>query len=220
MKKFVVCLALAMMTVVMVCESATAGTIDVNQTLDLSTARVKQSNDLYFSGSPPFSGGYNVAIAAGDTFDFKIQFLPGQTITVTNLSEIQASSLSNPPGYVNSTGSFKFLDATGTPILTSNLRTDTEGANHMGQVFQASDFTTVPTTLTFSGVEYIGKLNYYFNTPITTSNYSDSTLNIQGTNVVISSPVPEPSTLALLGLGSLALAVSTSRRERVNGVSC
>ena len=215
MKKFVLSLALAVMAVVTVSELVTAGTIDVNQTLDLSTAKVKQSNDLFFSGSPPFSGGYNVAIAAGDTFDFKITFLAGQTITVTNLSAIQASSLSNPPGYVNGTGTFKFLDATGSPILTSNLKTDTEGANHFGQTFLASDFSGTPSTLTFSGVEYIGKLNYYFNTPITTSNYSDSTLNVQGTNVVISSPVPEPSTFAMLGLGSLALALSARRRRRV-----
>lgn len=213
MKKFVLFVASAVMAIVTTCESVKAGTIYVDRRLDVSRVAVHPSNDFIFEGSPPFSSGLNLAIANGDTLDIKIDFLAGQSLTVKNLNFAEAYAISSTSAYVDSTGTFTFLDASGSPILTSKVKTDGEGAYHFGQIYGSTDFIGLPYSLTFSGVEYVGKLNYYFSTPITTRNYTEPGFSIQGSSVTFNSAVPEPSTFALLGLGSLVLAVGAYRRR-------
>jgi hypothetical protein len=193
-----------------------ASTIYVDQTLDLSAP---QSYTLpSFQGwqdTPAFNGGFNVPIANGDTFDFTIHFLARQSITVTNLSFVWAYSYADTSTDVNATGTITFLDATGSPLLTSDQVTDEEGAAHLGQNFYSFNFTGaggLPTTFTFYGVHYIGTVNNYIDPTITTRNYDEPAFIFGADSTSIY--VPEPSSFALIGLGGIALAVGAYRRRR------
>jgi len=81
--------------------------------------------------APPFSP-FSVDLSVGDTFDYTINFLPGQQLTINNLSFIWAFSYANVSADVTGTGSLSLLDSTGAALYTSNVKTDTEGQVHFG----------------------------------------------------------------------------------------
>jgi hypothetical protein len=188
---------------------AQAAVIVVNQTLDLTQP---QAGGFFqgWQGTPAFNGGFNVDIAQGDTFDFTIDFLGSQTLTLANLSFIWAFSYSGEPASdVTGTGTFSFLDSLGSAFLTSNVKTDTEGSVHFGQFFNDSDFTGgLPTSITFSGVRYNGTLDSYSNQSITTRSYDNPAL------LFLASPaVPEPASWVLM-IAGFGLAGAAMRRRR------
>ena len=211
-RRVTLCIAIPFLIAAAVTQTGTAraSMISVSEHLDINAGKFQPTLD-FFGGSPPFTNGYNVQIANGDTFDFKVMFLPGQSLTVTNLSSAWLFSFASPETAVNGTGAISFLDSSGTPFITSNVKTDTEGVAHFGQYFYASDFAALPSTLTFSGVEYVGKVNYYVDPTITTRNYYYPVLEIGLQSP--SAPVPEPSTFVLCVAG-LGLALFFYRKQR------
>ena len=119
------------------------------------------------------------------------------------------------------TGTFSFLDSTGASILTSNLRTDEEGDVHFGQYFDGSDFVGgLPTTITFSGVHYVGTLDAYLDPAtglpsLTTRNYSTPALFFTADSFSatgVAAAVPEPATWAMM-IAGFALAGAAVRRR-------
>jgi hypothetical protein len=193
---------------------ASAATITVEQTLDIT--KTKNVNfGVGFQGwqdSPAFNGGVDVQIAPGDTLDFTIKFLTGQSLSLTNPTFAWALLLTNSPNpsEVNGTGTLSFLDAAGVPILTSNSRTDDEGDAHFGQQYGGGDFSGgLPASLTFSGVHYVGVLNSYA-VPTEADRHYVSVSFIYGV-----ASVPEPSTFALIGIGVLGLGCSAAHRRKM-----
>ena len=87
--------------------------------------------------SPPFS----IALEVGDVFDLTMTFLPGQTLTINNPQMFWAFSFADVSSDVQGTGQLTLLDASGMPLLVSDMKSDTEGAAHFGQFFYGSDFT-------------------------------------------------------------------------------
>ena len=186
---------------------AYATSIVVNQTLDITQPMVGTFPTFYgWQDTPAFDGGFNVAIAEGDTFDFTIDFLGSQTLTINNPTMVWAFSFADTSSYVTGTGTFSFLDDLGLPILTSNTKTDTEGQVHFGQFFGGSDFAGgFPSSITFSGVRYSGTLDDYIDPGVTTKNYNSPAFFI--------SAVPEPETYAMLLAGLGLLGFMARRRE-------
>jgi hypothetical protein len=186
---------------------AYATDIVVNQTLDITQPMAGIFPAFYgWQGTPAFDGGFNVAIAEGDTFDFTIDFLGSQALTVNNPAQVWVFSFADQDSDVKGTGTFSFLDASGLPILTSNVKTDTEGAIHFGQYFRDSDFAGgLPSSITFSGVRYSGTLDDYIDSGVTIKNYDRPAFMI--------SAVPEPGTYAMLLVG-LGLLGSMARRRK------
>lgn len=191
---------------------AYATNIVVNQTLDVTQPMVGTFPAFYgWQDTPAFDGGFNVAIAEGDTFDFTIDFLGAQTLTINNPTSVWAFSFADQRSVVTGTGTFSFLDAAGLPILTSNTKTDTEGFVHFGQYFNESDFAGgLPSSITFSGVRYSGTLDDYIDPGVTTRNYNSPAFMISAVAV----PEPEIYVMLLAGLGLLGF-MARRRKETV-----
>lgn len=143
-------------------------------------------------GSPPFTPPYSVQLAEGDTFDYTISFLPGQQLTINNLSFIWAFSYADVISQVTGTGSLSLLDSTGSPLYTSNAKTDTEGDVHFGQFFNNSDFTSLPASVTFSGLRFIGTVDDYVEPGVTVRTYDNPAFYF---NAGSFTAVPEPTTM-------------------------
>ena len=182
-------------------EFCVASTVAVVANLDISQP--------YDYTPPPYYGWQNfdpnftpATLTVGDTLDYTINFLPGQSLSVTDLSMVWAFLYSDASTNVQVTGKISFLDSMGNAILTSNSKTDEEGASSFGQIFDQSDFASIPTHLTFSGIHYVGTFN-------------SSEPPVDSMTLVVPAffynTVPEPSTFALVGFGGL-LAIRFRRK--------
>jgi hypothetical protein len=188
----------------------------VNQTLDLTKPQALPGPGFQgWQGTPAFNGGFNVAIGEGDTFDLTVDFLGAQTLTVSGLSQVWAYSYSEPiSSMVTGTGTFSFLDASGTAFLTSDTKTDTEQSFHFGQQFFGSDFSGgLPGSITFWGVRYVGTLDDYVENGVTTRNYNTPAFYLTGTAVVGAVPEPETYAMLLVGLGLMGF-VARRRKHK------
>lgn len=196
--------------------SANAASVVLNETVDLSKPESPNTGPGFYgwrdftSTGGAFSPDFSFDLSAGDSLDFTAQFLPGQQVTLTNASTIWLLSYATAGGAtdVNSTGSVSLLDASGASIYTSNIKTDDEGTAHFGQYFSASDFSGLPTTVTFSGVRYVGTLNSYADPTVTTRTYADPQITFGGD----AAAVPEPGTWALMILGLGGVGAVLRRR--------
>jgi hypothetical protein len=192
-------------------------TITVNQTLDLNATQSTPGPGFQgWQDVPAFNGGFNVPIAVGDTFEFTIDFLGDQALTANDLSFVWAFSYAeagSPALDVRGTGTFSFLDASGSEFLTSNLKTSLEGEAHFGQQFNSKDFAGgLPSSLTFWGVRYVGTLVEYVDLPdggVQTRNYDNPAFFLDASSISV---VPEPSSLMLCG--SFVLFGLTCNRRR------
>jgi hypothetical protein len=181
--------------------TAQAATIVVNQTLDVTKPKALPGPGFQgWQGSPAFDGGYDVDIAEGDTFDFTIDFLGSQTLTLSNLSQLWAFSFSgSPESQTNGTGTLSLLDDLGNVIETSFLTTTTEGNFHFGQSFGAGDFASgLSGNITFSGLRYTGTLNDYLADGVTSRNYAN---NAAFYFTTATAAVPEPATWLMMIAG-------------------
>lgn len=209
-------IAFAATIVAMLWVPVVANIVVVSQTLDLT--QPKNQSGPGFQGwqdAPGFNLGFNVDIAEGDTFDFTIDFLGTQTLTLTNATQIWAYSYADVGGEVTATGTLSLLDATGAPFLTSNPLTDTEGDVHLGQFFDGSNFAGgLPASLTFSGLRYVGKVDDYVVAGQTTKRYNNPALYVTADEVIIDGVAPEPATAPMI-LAACGFAVSLVRTRRV-----
>ncbi len=133
--------------------STFAATVVFNDTLDIQKPSVVPFPEKGWGGTS-FLGKYNnLQVSEGDTYEFNIDFLGAQTLTIQNLNSVFPISFSERILDATMTGSISFLDASGQPFLTSNLKTSTE-FRHIGQRFEESDFATgIPANIT--SMEYI-----------------------------------------------------------------
>lgn len=114
------------------------------------------------SGRAPFQPGVHVDLNVGDTFDFTVEFLPGQQLTIVNPLSLWAFSYAATIStQVDGAGTLSLLDAGGAPLHTSSSKTDTEGDTHFTQQFFSTDFPGLPSSVTFSGLRYVGKVDGY-----------------------------------------------------------
>ena len=151
--------------------------------------------------APPFTPPFSVDLSAGDTFDFTINFLPGQLLTINNPVTIWAFSYADSSTDVIGTGSLSLLGSTGAALYTSNTKTDTEGSVHFGQYFSASDFPGLPASVTFAGLHYIGTVDSYVDPNVTVRTYNDPAFYFTADSFTTTGVgVPEPSSLLLLSL--------------------
>lgn len=157
--------------------------------------------------TPPFS----VDLAEGDTFDLTIDFAGSQTLTIDGLDLIWAFSFADVSSEVEGTGKFQFLNADGSVLLESLEKTDVEGSVHFGQFFFASDFSSLPTSITFGGVRYVGTVVDYLEPGVTTRSYNAPGLSFESTG--FTTAVPEPGTWALM-LAGLGVLTAAARRRR------
>jgi hypothetical protein len=193
---------------------AMAAMVSVNTTLDVADI-VAGLNGFTggVQGSPPFSPPFSVQMSAGDTFNYTINFLPGQQLTINNLSQIWAFSYADLSTDVNGTGSLSLLDSTGAAIYTSNVKTDTEGSVHFGQFFSNTDFPSLPASVTFSGLHYVGTVNYYVDPTVTVRTYDDPAFYFSAGSYT-TTPVPEPTTMVAGALLLLPFGLSAVRHLR------
>ena len=216
MKKSILLAAASAIAVLAIAPASNAATIVVNQTLDLTQPKAVPGPGFQGWQSPPaFNGGYSVALAVGDTFDFTIDFLGAQTLTTNNLSVIWAFSYANgAPSTVDGTGTFSFLDAGGNAFLMSNSKSSSEGSVHFGQLFGGGDFAGgLPSSLTFSGVRYVGTLTGYDEPGLTTRDYDNPAFFLNADTATIGGAVPEPAAWALM-LAGFGLVGGAMRRRQ------
>lgn len=194
--------------------AASAVTVVVNQTLDLTQPKTLPGPGFQgWQGSPAFNGGYNVALAEGDTFDFTIDFLGSQSLTMVGPQSVWAFSYSDTLTNVAGTGTLSLLDSSGNAFLTSVIKTDVEGVVHFGQQFNGFDFVGgLPSTLTFYGVHYVGTVDDYLDPLVTTRDYASPAFYVDA-RIVTTGTVPEPASWALM-IGGFGLVGAALRRRR------
>lgn len=194
---------------------ASAATVVVNQTLDLAQAGFMTPGFTY-APSSAFSPAFSVQLAVGDTFDFTIDFLGAQTLTLINAASLWAIAYATQSSDVTGTGQLSLLDASGVSFLNSNMKTDTEGVVHFGQNFQSSDFAGgLPATLTFSGVRYVGTVDAYAEPGLTERTHDSASFAFSADGHLVSGvPEPESVLLMLAGLGVLALRAKRGALQR------
>lgn len=212
-------IALSCATILGLSASAFGSTVMITDTLDLTKPQAQSA--LSFQGwqdSPAFDAPFTTfPLQAGDTLDLTIDFHAGQSLTVTGLSFIWAFTYADSQAtQVDGTGAISLLDSNGVAIVTSDTKNDIEGDAHFGQSFSAGDFSSLPSTITFYGVHYVGTLNSYIDPMVASRDYTNPALYFGAdTSVTINSAaVPEPSSFALLGLGGIGLALSVYRRRQ------
>lgn len=188
--------------------AASAATVVVTTTLDAAPA------STYYDGAAftPFS----VELAEGDTFDYTVDFIGDQTLTLTGANGLWFASFANVSSSVTGTGTLSLLDAEGNAFLTSQVKTDTEAEVHFGQYFTSSDFADgLPASLTFYGLHYVGTVDDYTAEGVTSRTYAAPFLLITAGDVAVSGAVPEPATWLMFVAGFGLVGSAVRRRAAI-----
>lgn len=207
--------AMALSLAAMTAPAHASTTVVLNETLDLSTPQQNYGFTAGWRGFGSFSPNFGFDLSAGDTLDFTVQFVAGQSLTLINPSFFWLFSYGSAVSNVNGTGSLALLDAGGNALFTSNSKTDDEGVVHFGQYFDPGDFAALPTTLTFQGLHYVGTLNSFADPDVMSSHYADPQVLFSADGARLGGvgvPEPGPWALMLLGFGGLGVALRGQRR--------
>ena len=197
-----ICIALALIAPV---ASASAAIVTVNQTVDLTQFNLAGGNIQKFYGGTPLT------LNIGDTLNLSYDFLGNQTLIMNAPSYIYGwVAASSGSTSFTSTGSMTLVGATG-PVKTAS-ETATDGCAHFGNTFFANQFTTAPGPISFSGMQFSMTVDAYTG-DLTTRDYSGPWLVMGGSGMSIGSAIPEPGSIALLGLGLAALAFAGKRKR-------
>jgi hypothetical protein len=208
--------------------AASASTVTLNETLDISQPQNNGSSfggwNGYTSDGGAFSGSASFDLSAGDSVDMTAMFKPGQSLTLVNPSQLWMFNFvtAGDASDVMSTGSLELLDSTGAVLWESNEKTDQEGEAHFGQFFSPGDFASLPSTITFAGLRYVGTLDAYVQDPgnpdettvVTTRTYGDPEFAFNADSATISGVVPEPAAWALMILGFGGAGAALRRRRQ------
>ena len=194
---------------------ASAATVSINQTLDLTKAATSLSSPQLQAIGTGFSPAVDFNLAVGDTLDYNLDFLGDQSLHATNLFFIKAAFFSCCDSQlIGATGNLTLFDDTHTAVFTSGPNTNPVG-NSFGQ-----DFLISVPNITFSSLEYVAHVDSYspfgpgtadttreYTTPLFQAGVQNSgSLNILGA-------VPEPSTWAMMLTGFLGLGAMLRRRR-------
>jgi hypothetical protein len=217
--------ALAASAVWLLPTGADAADVVLNSVLDLSLAGVTASSVSAgdYSGFPaalPLTAPFEVA--EGDTFIWNLDFKGNQTLTVENLALLTPLVFtlgSDPkPATVRMTGRIDLLDAGGQVVATAQ-KTDTNGAVHIGQLWQGLEFGS-PVSLTFSGFHYSGVVEEYGTVHPAIPDYAVRTYDgpsfyLEGSRVSVGEAVavPEPAAWVLL-IAGFGLTGGALRRRK------
>ena len=190
--------------------AATAPTVAIGPTatihLTLNAALIADTGNGFtgsVQGAPAFAPPFSFSLAEGDTLDYTVQFLPGQSLTLVNPSLLWSLIFADVSSDVTGTGRLQLLNSAGQALYTSATKTDTEGEAHYGQYFGADEFAGLPSTITFSGLRYVGTVVDYLEPGVTTRNYYDANFSFGADSFALSVPEPGTSALLLAGLGGV-----------------
>lgn len=192
---------------------ASANTIAV--TVHLDVANIAPDGGLTGAqgfGPSGFEDPFSVELAEGDTFDFTILF--NGTLTLDNPTFLWAYSYANISSDVQGTGTLQLLDGLGSPLFVSAAKTDTEGSAHFGQQFGPSDFASLPASLTFSGLRYIGTVEDYVEPGVTVRTYNNPAFFFTADNFTVESVPDAGSAMLLFGLGLTSLETARRRMRK------
>lgn len=197
---------------------ASAAVVSLNNTLDVTQPSLDDGSFLFYNAGPSFGIVPAITVAEGDTFQWTLDFLGDQSITIANIEFVVLHLLVDPNGAnassdVASTGALSFLGSTGETLFSSTLYSDVSGVIHVGQGFGTSQLPTAPATFTFYGVRYEGVVDDYLVPGVTTRTYNSPSLLLLAGDAHPNAGVTEPSTWALmiLGFGGAGAALRTRR---------
>ena len=196
---------------------AVSATITKIVTIDLTGASI--------SGTPGNGMGLLVAgstfapisIASGDTLDYTINFSGTQAITVTEadsfyarLRAVSGASSTNVSGSGTLT---LFTSPSISSLATSYSYVSSDSAGQILDAVAAFD-PTLPRDVTFTGVRYVGTVNY--TTPgVPIRDYNLPSFQVAGETVTVSgaaAAVPEPASWALMVVGFGVVGGALRRR--------
>jgi hypothetical protein len=205
--------------------SASAAIVFVETTLDVTQGQTFSSGLTSFQGDD--FGPIDVQLSEGDTLDWTIRLLQGQSITLEDASFITTSLHPDyngldhlPQGtFLTALGPqrLQFLGPNDNVVadLTAN-QVNVSGSRLTGLFYENNDIRSVdfPSPVTFSALRVVIGLGDYTNVPETTLTYRSASLSlVDRADFVPPPPVPEPTTWALLILGFGTAGAALRRRQ-------
>ncbi|WP_174275315.1 PEPxxWA-CTERM sorting domain-containing protein [Sphingomonas bacterium] len=188
----------------------------VTSTVDLLNTS-QTSTSLHTISSVAAQLSPAVAIAAGDTLDFTINFAGNESITLNGdrkfFAELQTAA-GQAQANANMTGTLYLL---GTNY--SMTKTGTEGTDHVGEQYVLADINAagLPSTVTFNGLRWVGTINSY-DSGVTSRLYDLPSFSVTASGAAVingsaAGAVPEPATWGMMVLGFGATGAALRRRK-------
>ena len=152
-------------------------------------------------------------LAAGDTLNLTFQFLPGQSLQVTNVVALTAflSAATTTEHQVTTSNSMTFIGLSGSAHNPAPTVTTTTGRGLISAFYGNGILQTPPNgVISFSGVSFsIGIMS--FSSGLASMLYATDAFAVNGSDFVVSS-VPEVSSKLLLSLGITGIVLIMRRR--------